>query len=285
MSLRQTLTWKGIKISYLEWDRGREPLLLLHGLADHALVWSSLGDSLAANYHVIAPDLRGHGDSSKPATGYSCEEIIADLEALMTSLGWQDAHILGHSWGGKLASVWATKSPQRFRSLILVDPFFIDRLPSWLKFTFPWLYRVLPFLKGMGPFPSYQAAEQTAKQLKQYRDWSPLQQQVFQASVEQKNDGSWGSKFTVAARDRIFTEVMQVAGLSKNLTIPTLLITPEQGLNRTAWQLKPYYRYLSNLEIKTIAGNHWVFLVNPQEFNQTISQFLNRHKVDREKLS
>ncbi|BAU64224.1 alpha/beta fold family hydrolase [Stanieria sp. NIES-3757] len=101
-------------------------------------------------------------------------------------------------------------------------------------------------------------------------------------SIEQKSNGSWGSKFTVAARNQIFTDVMEVAGLSKTLTIPTLLITPEQGLNRTAWQLQPYQNYLSNLEIKTIAGNHWVFLVNPQEFNQTIAQFLNQQKVNLE---
>jgi pimeloyl-ACP methyl ester carboxylesterase len=279
MSVRESLTLNEIKISYLEWHQGKEPLLLLHGLADHALVWSSLGDDLAADYHIIAPDLRGHGDSSKPTTGYSSEAIIADLEALMDDLGWQDAHILGHSWGGKLAAIWATKSPQRFRSLILVDPFFINKLPSWFKLTFPLLYRVLPFLKGMGPFASYQAAEQIAKKLKQYRGWSPLQQQVFQASVEQKSDGSWGSKFIVAARNQIFTDVMEVAGLNKTLAIPTLLITPKQGLNRTAWQLKLYHHYLSNLEIKTIAGNHWVFLVNPQEFNQTIAQFLHQQKI------
>jgi pimeloyl-ACP methyl ester carboxylesterase len=278
MSIRQALSLGAISISYLEWHQGKEPLLLLHGLADHALVWSSLGDSLASNYHIIAPDLRGHGDSSKPATGYSSEEIIADLEALMSYLGWRDAHILGHSWGGKLAAIWATKSPEKFRSLILVDPFFINKLPSWFKFTFPLLYRVLPFLQGMGPFPSEQAAEQVAQKLKQYRGWSLLQQQVFRASIEQKSDGSWGSKFVVAARNQIFMDVMQVAGLNRRLAIPTLLITPEQGLNRTAWQLKPYYNYLSNLEIKKIAGNHWVFLVNHQEFNHTIIQFLDRQK-------
>jgi pimeloyl-ACP methyl ester carboxylesterase len=44
---------------------------LLHGLADHSLVWSSLGDYLASDYQIIAPDLRGHGESDKPEFGYS----------------------------------------------------------------------------------------------------------------------------------------------------------------------------------------------------------------------
>ncbi len=277
-----------IEISYLEWNGAKssipensEPksnvtkrLLLLHGLADCAVAWSSLGEFLGDRYHIVAPDLRGHGESSKPESGYSSEEIIADLEALMSHLGWQQAHILGHSWGGKLATIWATKNSQRFASLILVDPFYVDRLPNWLKVTFPFLYRVLPFLQGMGPFKSEAAAIETAQNLKQYRQWTPRQQQVFLASIESKNDGTWGSKFTVAARNQIFTDVMQKSGLTKPLEIPSLFIQPTEGLNRTQWQLKPYYRYLSNLEVKQIPGNHWVFLVNSTEFNQAIATYL-----------
>ena len=274
MPIRQYLTKSNIELAYLEWSQGTEPLIVLHGLADSAMVWASLGDYLAADYHIIAPDLRGHGESSKPETDYSSREIVADLEALINSLGWENAHILGHSWGAKVAAVWATNYPQRFRSLILVDPFFIGKLPTWLKITFPILYRVLPFLKGMGPFDSYEAAEKLAKTLKQYQGWSPLQQKAFQASIEEKIDGTWGSKFSVAARDRIFEDVMRVDGLTQQLNIPTLLIKPEKGLNRTAWQLEPYRTYLLNLEIREIPGHHWAFLVNPAIFNQTIAHFL-----------
>jgi pimeloyl-ACP methyl ester carboxylesterase len=276
MPVRRMLKIGKVQLSYLEWHQGTEPLILLHGLADHALVWLSLGEYLAADYHIIAPDLPGHGESSKLETGYCSSEIIADLEALIKHLGWHNFHVLGHSWSGKLAAIWATKNPNRFRSLILVDPFFISKLPSWLKFTFPILYRVLPFLKGMGPFVSYQEAEKVAQKLKQYRGWSPLQQEVFQNSIEQKSDGTWGSKFTVAARNQIFEDVMAIAGLTKSLDIPTLLIKPEQGLNRTQWQLNPYQIYLSNLEIQTIPGNHWAFLVEPDTFNQTVATFLSK---------
>lgn len=276
MLKRHTYTQGEIEISYLESDRGQQPLILLHGLADCAVVWSSLAAYLVDRYHIVAPDLRGHGESSKPANGYSSDQIIADLEALMAHLGWNQAHVLGHSWGGKLATIWATHNPQRFASLILVDPFYVDQLPSWLKITFPLLYRVLPFLKGMGPFKTEAAAEKLAQNLKQYRQWTPLQQQVFRASIEPKQDGTWGSKFTVAARNQIFTDVMQRSGLTQPLAIPSLFIQPTKGLNRTQWQLKPYQRYLSNLEIKQVAGNHWVFLVNPDGFNREVAKFLSK---------
>lgn len=283
-----------IEISYLEWNypsdrlsnqenlrissNPKKPLLLLHGLADCAVVWSSLGQSLGNQYHIVAPDLRGHGESSKPNDGYSSEEIIADLEALMVHLGWNEAHILGHSWGGKLATIWATHNPQYFSSLILVDPFYVDKLPSWLKITFPLLYRVLPFLQGMGPFANEESAEKLAKNLKQYRQWTTLQQNAFKASIEHKPDGTLGSKFTVAARNQIFTDVMQQKGLTKSLAIPSLFIQPTAGLNRTQWQLNPYRRYLPHVEIKQVRGNHWVFLVNPDEFNHEVARFLNQHK-------
>lgn len=274
MRVRQTLSLRDIQLSYLEWQQGEEPLLLLHGLGDHALVWSSLGDYLAADYHVVAPDMRGHGDSSKPDKDYSFDSVIADLEALMDKLGWSSTHVVGHSWSGKLACIWANKHPERLKSMILVDPIFIWKIPSFWKVTFPLLYRVLPFIKAMGPFPSYEAAEEQAKQLNQFQGWSVLQQQVFQAGIEHKPDGTWGSKFTIAARDGIFEEVMRVPGLTVPIDTPALFLQPEKGVNRQSWQLKPYKNYLKKLRVCRVTGNHWAFLTASEVFNQTVAGFL-----------
>ena len=280
MPQRQTFTNNSMEISYLQWsDRGM-PLLLLHGMADHALVWSSLGDYLSSNYQVIAPDLRGHGESGKPATGYHFQDYIGDLRALINHLGWTQAHILGHSWSAKIAAIWATQQPEVFKSLILVDPFFIDKMPSWIRITFPILYQVLPFLKITRSFDSYQSIEAIARQLKQYKGWSNLQQEVFKNAIEQKADGSWSSKFTLSARGEIFEDVMGFAGLTKALDIPSLLILPQQGLNRTAWQIQSYKKYLTSLEIKKIPGNHWAFLGEPEIFNQAVAEFLSVREND-----
>ncbi|MGK7876850.1 MAG: alpha/beta fold hydrolase [Xenococcaceae cyanobacterium] len=281
MPARQTLNLSDIQLSYLEWNQGQEPLILLHGLGDHALVWLSLGDYLAPSYHVVAPDMRGHGESSKPERGYTFADAIADLEALMDRLGWSSAHIVGHSWTGKLLPIWATQNPDRLRSLIMVDPIFIWKMPSLLKLTFPLLYGVLPFIKGMGPFANYEEAQQLAQKLKQYQGWTPLQQQVFQAGIEQKSDGTWRSKFAVPARNQIFEDVMRVPGFTKPIEIPTLFVKPETGLNRMEWQLKPYKTYLKNLHICEVPGNHWAFLVQPEAFNRTVEAFLAEQKEGR----
>ena len=280
MPQRQTFTNNSMEISYLQWSDRGIPLLLLHGMADHALVWSSLGDYLSSNYQVIAPDLRGHGESGKPATGYHFQDYIGDLRALINHLGWTQAHILGHSWSAKIAAIWATQQPEVFKSLILVDPFFIDKMPSWMRITFPILYQVLPFLKITRSFDSYQSIEAIARQLKQYKGWSNLQQEVFKNAIEQKADGSWSSKFTLSARGEIFEDVMGFAGLTKTLDIPSLLILPQQGLNRTAWQIQSYKKYLKSLEIKKIPGNHWAFLGEPETFNQAVAEFLSVQEND-----
>ncbi|BAQ60508.1 alpha/beta hydrolase fold [Geminocystis sp. NIES-3708] len=267
-----------IQISYLEWNQGKTPLMLLHGMADNAFVWTSLGEHLKDNYHIIAPDLRGHGDSSKPETGYFTEDIISDLEALINYLGWQKIHILAHSWTAKLVPIWATKNPDYFLSMILVDPFYINKIPDVFKITFPFLYQVLPFLKMTGNFTTYEKAENLAKTLKQYQGWTPLQEKVFQNSIKKNDDGTWSSKFVLEARNEIFTDVMLQAGLTEKLVIPTLFIQPEKGLNRTSWQLQPFKTYLSNLTIKTVPSNHWAFLVQPQPFNEVIEEFLETRK-------
>lgn len=279
---RHTVPLPDLNLSYLEWPATGDPIICLHGLADHAGVWASLGTYLATGmaselgqrFHCVAPDIRGHGDSDKPNTGYQTDVIVADLNALLDRLGWSAAHVVCHSWSAQIAAVWATKYPDRVRSLIFVDPFFIDRMPAWMGLTFPILYRVLPFLKTMGPFGSYEEAEQVARGLKQYQGWTPLQQAVFRDSMECKPNGQWGSKFVVQARDEIFDDVRRVAGLTQPLTVPSLFLQPEKGLNRTEWQLKPYRKYLQNLQVRQIPGNHWPFLVEPEAFNRAVAEFL-----------
>lgn len=272
---RTTIDGPSGPVSYLEWGQG-EPVLWLHGLADHAGVWLHVAEALGDRYHSIAPDLRGHGHSSKPAHGYRCADHITDLTCVMEQAGWDSAHVVAHSWSAKVAAVWARQRPSRFRSLVLVDPFFINMLPTWMALTFPLLYRVLPFLKLMGPFATYEQAEEQARQLKQYRGWSDLQQVVFHMGMVQMPDGQWASRFVKQARDEIFDDVMRVAGLVEPMDVPTLLIQPNQGLNRTAWQLQPYRTYFTQLRLQPVPGNHWCFLVEPEAFFQAIAPFFDQ---------
>ncbi|MEM7771482.1 MAG: alpha/beta hydrolase [Cyanobacteria bacterium P01_E01_bin.6] len=275
MAKRHTVFLDPINLSYLDWQTNGQPVLLLHGLADHALGWSAVGDQLATHgYHPIAVDMRGHGESSKPEHGYDFDTVMSDLTQLMDYLGWSTAHIVGHSWSGKVATYWATRQPERFLSMTLVDPIFVYGVPGIFRLTFPLFYGTLPFLKGMGPFSDWDGAIQQGKQMKQYQDWNELQHAVFRESLEEKPDGRIASKFTTAARDGIFDAVLRVPGLTEDIQVPTLFIQPSDGVNRFDWQLKPYRNHLKNLTIQTVPGNHWAFLVKPEVFSQTLITFL-----------
>ncbi len=271
---QQTYALNGINLACLAWTEGQSPLLLLHGLADHSRVWGSLGNVLADQYQILAPDLRGHGDSSKPSTGYLFADYVADLRALLTIKQWTKVSVVAHSWAAKLVCLWATQEPQRFEKLVLVDPFFMGTIPPFLKVTYPLLYRVLSFLKLSQSFPNFEQIQTTAQQLPEFQGWSELQKAVFFGNVEERGDRTWSSKFSQQARDEVFSECMTVPGLTQPLAIPTLLIKSTQGVNRSEWQLKPYRRYLHPLDIQTIEGNHWAFLTNPEDFNSRVRQFL-----------
>ena len=253
--------------------------MLLHGLADCGLVWQSLAEALGDRYCCIAPDLRGHGDSSKPPEAeYSAQIFAADLESLAKHLELEKVQVVAHSWAAKVALVWARQQPDRIGSLILVDPFFVNRLPGVLQLTFPLLFRTLPFLKVMGPFADEAAAIAVARTLKQYRGWSALQAWVFRAGMEPQPDGSWKSKFAIAARNGVFQDTLRSSGLTEAIATPTCLMLPEQGLNRTAFQIRPYKRYLTHLSITTIPGNHWPHLSDPQTFDRAVATFLDAQR-------
>jgi pimeloyl-ACP methyl ester carboxylesterase len=151
----------------------------------------------------------------------------------------------------------------------------MGRFPWWVRLTFPLFYRVLPFLKIVGTFPTYAEAEKIARTLKQYRDWTPFQEVVFQATIAEQPDGSWRSKFPVQVRNLIFEAILGIDGLTTTITVPTLFVQPKQGLNQAEWQLKPYKIYCSNLQICKVDGNHWAFLVAPESFDEAILQFLS----------
>lgn len=274
MVTRKTVSLNQIKLSYLDWQTAGEPVLLLHGLADHALGWTAVGHQLADTYHPVAVDMRGHGESDKPDSGYDFDTVMGDLVQLMDHMGWSTAHIVGHSWSGKVATYWATRQPERFLSMVLVDPIFVYGVPGIFRLTFPLFYGTLPFLKGMGPFSDWNAAIQQGKQMKQYQHWNTLQESVFRESLEAKADGTVGSKFTQTARDEIFDAVLQIPGLTRKIQMPSLFMQPESGVNRFDWQLKPYQKFLETLTVQSVPGNHWAFLVEPDAFSQVLINFL-----------
>jgi len=107
-------------------DARLPPLLLLHGYPQSHLIWHKVAPALAERFTVVAPDLRGYGDSSKPAgltdhSNYSKREMALDQVELMRSLGFESFFVCGHDRGGRVAHRMAIDHPAAVRKLMVLD--------------------------------------------------------------------------------------------------------------------------------------------------------------------
>ena len=105
---------------------GRPPLLLLHGFPQTHAMWHRLALLIGGRFAIVAPDLRGYGDSDKPASddmhvAYSKRAMAADVVALMRTLGFDRFAVCGHDRGGRVAHRMALDHPGAVERLLLLD--------------------------------------------------------------------------------------------------------------------------------------------------------------------
>ncbi len=138
----------GVKLHYLTAGKG-DPVLLLHGYAQTSHMWRPLIAELAKTHTVIAPDLRGFGDSSKPESGYDKKTMAKDVHALMAGLGHTRIQLAGHDIGLMVAYAYAAQYPDEVRKIVLMDAF----LPGVGDWTKVWLLRDLWHFHFYGKTP------------------------------------------------------------------------------------------------------------------------------------
>ena len=98
------------------------PSCWLHGLASNSRIWDGVAARLAARFHVVALDQRGHGLSDRPRDGFAFEQGDRRPDGVVVdALGLERPTVVGHSWGGNVALVFAATYPEITRALVLVD--------------------------------------------------------------------------------------------------------------------------------------------------------------------
>ena len=115
-----TATVNGIQLHYVTGGHG-DPVVLLHGWPETWYSWHRVMPALAKNYTVIAPDLRGLGDSSKPPTGYDGKTVAEDIHQLVTQLGFRTIFLVGHDIGTQVAYSYAAEHPTEVRKLVVME--------------------------------------------------------------------------------------------------------------------------------------------------------------------
>jgi pimeloyl-ACP methyl ester carboxylesterase len=112
----------GIELSVAEYGKSGPPLVLLHGIGSRYVSWWPVIGPLADHFRLIIPDLRGHGDSDKPETGYLFVDYADDLDGLLAAFGIDRPCILGHSLGALTALTWASIHLAKAAKIVLEDP-------------------------------------------------------------------------------------------------------------------------------------------------------------------
>jgi pimeloyl-ACP methyl ester carboxylesterase len=115
------ITFNGSFLHALSSGQGEETIILLHGWPQTSRQWERVSALLEDDYRLIAPDLRGCGDSSKPITGYDASTQADDILALVQHFGLKRAHLVAHDVGGPVAYAFAAKHRDYCGSLTLIE--------------------------------------------------------------------------------------------------------------------------------------------------------------------
>jgi pimeloyl-ACP methyl ester carboxylesterase len=136
-----------LRLHYVDWGNpGAPPLILQHGGRDHCRSWDWVAEELAKDWHVIAPDLRGHGDSAwAPDGNYEMNAFVYDFAQLVHTLGHDQVTIVAHSLGGNIASRFTGLYPEKVRRFVNIE--------------------------GLGPSPKTRAEREAAGYANRFREW------------------------------------------------------------------------------------------------------------------
>lgn len=241
------------------------PLLFIHGLGSCSEDWKDQIDYFRDRYRVIACDLRGHGQSSKPRERYSIEGFASDVASLLRKLGTGPAHVIGLSLGGMVAFQLGVDAPELVASLTIVNSgpavpagTFKQRLPLYIRLG----YARLLGLRGM--------AKLIAKRLFP----KPGQAALQRAFVDRlaAND----KRCYLASLRAIFAG-WSVADRLPELRCPVLVLASDQDYTPVSLK-KAYAARLAQATVVTVSdARHALPIEKPREFNAALEKFLMQH--------
>ncbi len=274
-----------LKLHYVDWGNDEKPpLLLVHGGKDHARSWDFVAQALRDDYHVIAPDLRGHGDSAWAHGGhYTITEFVLDLTQLIETLDLAPVTIVAHSLGGAVSLHYAGIYPEKVAKLVAIEglgppPQMLDKLievPMWER-TAEWIASVRG-LSSRTP-RRYESIDAAAARMQEENSFlSPeMARHLTVHGVSRNEDGTFSWKFDNYTRpfypQRYDKQAMRDQWA--RIECPTLLVRgteswasdPEKDGRADAFQ---------NAEVANIeAAGHWVHHDQLDAFLEVIRKFL-----------
>ncbi len=272
-----------LRLHYLDWgNSAANPLLLVHGIRDHCHTWDALARHFASGYHVVAPDLRGHGDSEwVRGSSYHFLDYVYDLDQLVLQAELAPTTVIAHSMGGTLGLLFAACFPEKVERLVVIEAIgnwkrgFQDkpvqeRIRDWVSYTRE--------LAGRHP-RRYESLEEAYARM-QHANPHLTPEQARHLTVHgsnQNEDGTYTWKYDnyTHAWPVFNMPFDQLAELWQQIECPVLLINAEGGFGNRVGQdgTEKYFRNVQQVSIGD--AGHWAYHDQLDKVVDAIRDFLS----------
>jgi pimeloyl-ACP methyl ester carboxylesterase len=258
-----------LRLHYVDWGNESAPtVVLVHGGRDHARNWDWVARDLRHQWHVIAPDLRGHGDSGWAIGGmYAIADFVLDLANLIDGLGPDPVVLIGHSLGGAVSLMYTGVYPERVRKLVAIEglgppPAMLERMCDRTPEQ-----RMREWIEGVRKIGArqprrYASFDAAAARMREENAFLTEEQAKHLTihSVNRNEDGTWSWKFDNYVRSfaPYRFDVEDMRALWGRIECPTLLV---RGANSWASDPEKDGRItpFRNARLATIPdAGHWV---------------------------
>ena len=271
-------TSDGVKLNFLESGRGR-PIVMIPGWSQTAAMFQDQITAFSEKYHVIALDMRGHGDSDKPNHGYRMSRLAKDLNEFLNGQGLNKVTLIGHSMGCSVIwAHWDLFGSERTGSMILIDQAPCTTFgPGWTDaekaeagavFSPQTLYDTTAALAGIDGEVTTAALVNGMFFTKSY----PESQKKFALAQNLKFPRPEAAKLLVDHCVQDWRDTIA------RINVPTLVVGAKASFFTPAsqqWIAKTIPKAKIEIFEADEGGSHFMFMENPQKFNKLTLEFLN----------
>jgi pimeloyl-ACP methyl ester carboxylesterase len=274
-----------LRLHYVDWGNAEAPpLILLHGGRDHCRNWDWVAADLRRDYHVICPDLRGHGDSAWSASGhYAMANYIYDLAQLIHQQQLAPVTIIAHSLGGNISLRYSGIYPDHVRKLVAIEGLGPGPRQAALSDTLTIQERMRAWVEQTRALSGKQARRYAtldmayARMQEANKHLSAAQaRHLTQHGVNQNEDGTYSWKFDHYVRLWPPYDMTRehIAALWGSITCPTLLV-----VGKESWAKNPAedgrLGYFKNARVLSVdQAGHWVHHDQLPLFLREVRSFL-----------
>ena len=282
-----------LNLHYVEWGETNKPkVILIHGVRDHCRTWDRIAQPLSENFHVIAPDLRGHGDSD-PALGhnYRYTDYVFDIFNLVEAFGLEKFSLIGHSMGGAIVNLFSGIYWELVESVVSIEGIGIWKnpdIPNKISERIKIWAKTVRDLQGKKQ-RSYRTIDEAAERMASENPGIPsdLLWHLSEHGCKKNMDGTFSWKYHQGVRNFALTGLseVEIRDIWSEIRCPILLLNADNGLPFRCGQ-NDTLRYFRGAQLETIIGaGH---LAHHEQVDQTLKyleSFLSSTVLNQESLS